>query len=221
MDEAIIEAIADDRKHQLAGKDWALTIVVCMAVTGAAYGSWRSPQQAMYGAIKMPAMMLATVWVSAGIATMLNWLLGMGLSFRQVCRCMLAALAVASLLLAALAPVVAFFACRLAGPDMHGAALSYRLLLGTLVALVGVAGLLGVGRLYRMMARLAPTPAVARRTLLAWILVAGLVGSQSSWLLSPFVQRPHQPVTFWNPTAFESNFFEHLWATMISGTVLR
>jgi len=156
-------------------------------------------------------MMLATVWLSAGAATMLNWLLGFGLSFAQVRRCVLAAMAAASLLLGALAPVVLFFACALPGPAAKASETSYRLLLGSLVSLVGMAGVLGVLRLYRLMLLLAPSREVARRTLVAWMLVLGLVGTQTSWLLSPYVQRPQVPVTFWNHLAFKSNFFEYLW----------
>jgi hypothetical protein len=43
-----------------------------------------------------------------------------------------------------------------------------------------------------------------------------LVGTQCSWLLSPFVQRPDLAITFWNPAAFSSNFFEHLWFQVFS-----
>lgn len=53
------------------------------------------------------------------------------------------------------------------------------------------------------------------RTLLAWILTTGLVGTQCSWFLSPVVKRPTSPVTFWNPLALEGNFFEYLWEHVV------
>lgn len=213
MDAATVDAVLCTRCNHCEAV-WTLLVVAGMAATGAAFGLWRAPRQAMIGAVKMPFMMLATVWLSAGAATMLNWLLGFGLSFSQVRRCILAAMAAASLLLGSLAPVVLLLSQTLPGPMEGTAVASYRLLLGSLVALVGVAGLLGVARLHRLMLHLAPSRAVALRTLAAWTLVVGLVGTQTSWLLSPFVQRPQQALTFWNPLAFRSNFFEYLWETV-------
>ena len=211
LDAEVRDALRADRADWPLGAACSVQIVAGMALFGAAFGIWRSPLQALYGAIKMPVMLHAVVWLSIAGATMLNWLLGAGLTFRQVRRCVLASLAIASALLAALAPAVAFLACQAPGPGSPDAWRSYHVLLGALVVSVGVAGLAGNLRLYQLVCALAPSCAAARRTLLAWILVAGLVGTQCSWLLSPFVQRPDNPVTWWNPLAFRSNFFEYLW----------
>jgi hypothetical protein len=89
--------------------------------------------------------------------------------------------------------------------------IAYRVLLSSLVICVGCAGVVGYARLFRLLCALTPNRAIAWRVLVAWVLTTGLVGTQCSWLLSPFVQRPDVAVTFWNPAAFSSNFFEHLW----------
>jgi hypothetical protein len=39
-----------------------------------------------------------------------------------------------------------------------------------------------------------------------WVLVFGLVGAQTGWVLRPFIGDPHQPFTFFRPR--ESNFFQ-------------
>jgi hypothetical protein len=211
MDETLISALREDRHTESFSLGWSLLIVVGMAAFGAAFGYWRSPFQALYGAIKMPLMLHAVVWFSVVANTLLNWLLGGGLSVRQVRRCVLGALSITAVLLASLSPVVAFFATQLPPPDAPGDVTTYRMLLSSLVFCVGCAGVVGYARLFRLLCALTPKRAIAWRVLIAWILTTGLVGTQCSWLLSPFVQRPDVAVTFWNPAAFSSNFFEHLW----------
>jgi hypothetical protein len=211
MDERLVSQLRADGDTEPLAAGWSLLIIAGMALVGAAFGLWRSPQQALYGAVKMPLMLHAVVWLSVAANAMLNWLLGGGLSLRQVRRCVLAALAIMAVLLGSLAPVVAFLARQAPPPESPQGAAAYRVILFTLVACVGAAGVVGYARLHRLLRALAPSPTAAWRVLLAWILTTGLVGTQCSWLLSPFVQRPDSAVTFWNPAAFTSNFFEHLW----------
>ena len=211
MDDSLLHRLRADHDAEAFSLGWSLLILAGMAVFGAAFGLWRGPRQALYGAIKMPLMLHAVVWLSVVANTLLNWLLGGGLSVRQVRRCVLAALAILAMVLAAIAPVVAYFAMQVPSPQAPAGPATYRALLSALVLCVGCAGLLGYARLFRLLCALTPSRAVAWRVLLAWVLTTGLVGTQCSWLLSPFVQRPDVAVTFWNPAAFSSNFFEHLW----------
>lgn len=211
MDDTLINALREDRSTESFSLGWSLLIIIGMAALGAAFGCWRSPWQALYGAIKMPLMLHAVVWFSVVANTLLNWLLGGGLSGRQVRRCVLGALSITAVLLASLSPVVLFFATQITRPDMPDGLIAYRVLLSSLVICVGCAGVVGYARLFRLLCALTPNRAIAWRVLVAWVLTTGLVGTQCSWLLSPFVQRPDVAVTFWNPAAFSSNFFEHLW----------
>lgn len=211
MDDALINDLREDRNTESFSVGWSLLIIMGMAMFGAAFGCWRSPWQALYGAIKMPLMLHAVVWFSVVANTLLNWLLGGGLSSRQVRRCVLGALSITAILLASLSPVVAFFATQSTQPDTPDGLAAYRVLLSALVICVGCAGVVGYARLFRLLCALTPNRAIAWRVLVAWVLTTGLVGTQCSWLLSPFVQRPDVAVTFWNPAAFSSNFFEHLW----------
>ena len=211
MDDALIIALREDRNTESFSLGWSLLIIIGMAAFGAAFGCWRSPWQALYGAIKMPLMLHAVVWFSVVANTLLNWLLGGGLSGRQVRRCVLGALSITAVLLASLSPVVLFFATQITSPDMPDGLIAYRVLLSSLVICVGCAGVVGYARLFRLLCALTPNRAIAWRVLVAWVLTTGLVGTQCSWLLSPFVQRPDVAVTFWNSAAFSSNFFEHLW----------
>ena len=206
-----MRVLREDCEAERLSLGWSLLIVVGMAMLGASFGLWRGPRQALYGAIKMPLMLHAVVWFSVAANAMLNWLLGGGLSLRQVRRCVLAALAIMSVLLASCSPVIAYLVSQAPTPDSAVGPAAYRILLSTLVFCVGCGGLVGYVRLFRLLCALTPSRAVAWRVLLAWVLTTGLVGTQCSWLLSPFVQCPEGPVVFWNPAAFSSNFFEHLW----------
>jgi hypothetical protein len=47
-----------------------------------------------------------------------------------------------------------------------------------------------------------------------WIIVFGLVGTQMSWLLRPFIGNPNQPFEWFRPR--ESNFFQAVWQTLVS-----
>jgi len=216
MDDALINALREDTSTESFSLGWSLLIIIGMAAFGAAFGCWRSPWQALYGAIKMPLMLHAVVWFSVVANTLLNWLLGGGLSGRQVRRCVLGALSITAVLLASLSPVVLFFATQSTRPNMADGLIAYRVLLSSLVICVGCAGVVGYARLFRLLCALTPNRAIAWRILVAWVLTTGLVGTQCSWLLSPFVQRPDVAVTFWNPAAFSSNFFEHLWFQILT-----
>lgn len=211
MENSLMARLRADSGTEAVSLGWCLLMTVCMALFGAAFGLWRSPRQALFGAVKMPIMLHAVLWLSVVANAILNWLLGGGLSMRQVRRCALAALTILSVLLASLSPVVAFFAMEVAQPGSAGAAATYRVLLAALVFCVGCAGLVGYARLFRLLCALTPDRTTAWRVWVAWVLTTGLVGTQCSWLLSPFVQQPGVPVSFWNPMAFSSNFFEHLW----------
>ena len=216
MDAALTARLRADDVSAPLSLAWSLLIVAGMACFGAAVGVWCSPRQVLYGAVKMPLMLHAVAGLSVAANTMLSWLLGGGLSLRQVRRCILGALAVQALLLGSLAPVFLFFACQLPGPETPQADAVYRHLLTALVASVGAAGIIGYARLFRLLAAIAPDRLTAARVWFAWVLTTGLVGTQCSWLLSPFVQRPGAPVPFWNASAFSGNFFEHVWLYILN-----
>jgi hypothetical protein len=91
-----------------------------------------------------------------------------------------------------------------------------RVLLVMHTGVVGLCGIMGNTRLYRLLNALTGSPRLSIRVLVSWILVSGLVGCELSWVLSPFLGRPDVEVPFFNPNAFTSNFFEYLWM-MASG----
>jgi hypothetical protein len=194
-------------------------VIVGSALFGFAFGIWRSPEQALCSALKMPVMIVVLVGISSLINIMLAHVLGSTLSAAQTTTCVLLSLAVTSLMLAALAPVMLFFAFQCPAPGQAGALLSYRCLLAGNTCVVAFAGIAGNVRLHRLLCRMTTGPAMASRVLLSWILVTGLAGCELSWVFSPFLALPDHPVPFLNPDAFRSNFFEYLWHT-VSGALM-
>lgn len=193
---------------------WLRAFLIILAGSmcyGAAFGAWRSWLQASYAALKMPLFIFATVAASATINTMLAYRLGARLTFPQVLALMLIAFAIISALLGALAPIVLFFSLTVPDRTSPEAMAVYRAVLIANTAAVGLCGIAGNLRLYSMMEELIGNRTVARRVLVAWILISGLAGCEFSWLASPFLARPDIPVPLLNPNAFKSNFFEYLW----------
>ncbi len=183
------------------------------AVFGAVFGGWRSWQQGLLCAVKMPILMLAVTGFSAVVNTLMAQALGARISFRQTLTAMVLAFAVCSVVLAACAPITAFFAWQSPAPGQYGDRAAYRALLVLNTTVVGLAGVVGNIRLFRVLVVLAGARRKATRVLMAWLLMGGLTGCELSWVLSPFLARPDTPVPVLNPNAFRSNFFEYLFNT--------
>src|SRR6185312_12723490 len=86
-----------------------LTVIVLGAgLYGAAMGWWRDPQQALFVAIKFPLIILLTVVGNALINAMLAPLLGLNIPFRQSFSAILMSFVIASAILGAFSPIIAF-----------------------------------------------------------------------------------------------------------------
>lgn len=217
MDKHILKAVVQDDEHLHLIISACTTIVIGAMAYGFSFGIWRSTMQACYSAVKMPILLFTVTFVSSVINTMLAQVIGSGLSYRQVWVCILISLTVAAALLGSLSPVLLFLWTQLPPQDSPNSVVLYRVILLTNTALVGMAGMLGNIRLYRLLRGLNKSPAVAGRVLLSWILVTGFLGCEVSWFLSPFLNSEPASnaasVSFFNPDAFKDNFFEYVWKT--------
>jgi hypothetical protein len=176
---------------------------------GAAMGWWRDPQQAFYVAIKFPLIILLTTIGNALINAMLAPLLGLNIPFRQSFAAILISFAIASAILGAFSPLIAFVVWN--APDMAAKNFSgatYNFILLTHVLVIALAGVTGNVRLFQLLARLGGSRAVALRVQFAWLAGNLFLGSQLSWILRPFIGSPNLPVEFFRKTAFHGNFFE-------------
>lgn len=223
MDRHIIDAI---EKEHVPGKvivGVCATILVGTLAYGFVFGLWRSPLQGLYSALKMPLLFFSTVLASAGINAMLAQVLGSGLSFRQVCASIFLGMSISAAIMGAMSPVVLFFLLQAPSPDPTVLGLSfdhsavaasrhvYWMLLLIHVGIIGVAGIVGNIRLYLLLRILTGTRRMALYLLVIWISVAGFVGCELSWLLSPFLCKPTQPPHIIPKEYFQENFYERVW----------
>jgi hypothetical protein len=178
---AILRRIAagDD----LAGlvRTWILTIVVGMALVGAALGAFRGGAQIAYAAIKLPLVLLLTAALSAPVLSAGRLALGRRASLAQDLALVVTALAFGSLVLVAQAPVLLAMTALRVG--YHEA------ILVTAVCFT-IGGLASVSVLLR-----GAGDALAALAILLGVFA--VVGSQLAWTLRPYLVRPRsQEVPF-------------------------
>jgi hypothetical protein len=139
------------------------------AAFGAAIGAYTGGRQILYAAVKMPLYFLATLALSFAA---MHLFAARERRMRETFSAALEAVAVTTLVLGALAPVVLLAA--LSCPPRRYAALVL-----FLVACVAAGGAAAVARLHGRLRRPALTA--------AWIALYQFVGAQMAWLLKPWV----------------------------------
>ena len=190
-----------------------VVVVTGTAAFGAALGSWRAPQQALYTAIKLPGILLLTALGNGLLNAMLAPLLGLNLSLRQSLLAVLLSFTIAAAILGAFSPLLWFLLWNV--PPLTEASpqslTTHRLILVTETLMIAFAGIAANLRLVQLLRELSGSRAVARKVLFAWLAGNLLLGSQLAWILRPFVGSPVLPVQFLRPDAFQGNFFELIW----------
>ena len=201
--------------------DWSgMRVAFCLGVVvmgtaafGAALGSWRAPQQALYTAIKLPGILLLTALGNGLLNAMLAPLLGLNLSLRQSLLAVLLSFTISAALLGAFSPLLAFLLWNV--PPLTAASpqslTTHSLILVTETAMIACAGVVANLRLVQLLRELSGSRGIARKVLLAWLAGNLMLGSQLAWILRPFVGSPLLPVQFLRPDAFQGNFFELIW----------
>ena len=175
----IIERIEkDDRLAELA-RGLVVIILVGAAIFGAAMGFYRGGIQMLFAAVKLPLAILLTAALSVPAYVAMNTAANREARPRQDASLVLLALAGASLLISATAPIIVLAA-------FWGYAYHSMILL--VVACCGVGGLYGLAIFVRGVARRAGPARILIGLGLA--MVFGAVGSQMTWTLRPFLVRP-------------------------------
>lgn len=192
-------------------------IFVGAGLYGAAMGWWRAPLQALYVAIKFPLIILLTTVGNALLNSMLAPLLGLNISFRQSFLVILMSFTIASAILGSFSPLTAFLVWNAPPmtPDMQSSGGSYSFIQLTHVTVIAFAGVVANVRLVQLLRRLSGSANVAHRVLFAWLTGNLFLGSQLSWILRPFVGSPMLPVEFLRSTAFQGNFYETVFRSVL------
>jgi hypothetical protein len=189
--------------HELA------VILIGSGCYGAAMGWWRSPEQALFVAVKFPLILLLTTLGNALLNAMLAPLLGLNLTLQQTLRAVLMSFTISSAIMGAFSPLIAFLVWN--APAMVANNISettYNFILLAHVIVIALAGITGNVRLFQLLSRLAGSRAIARRVLFAWLAGNLFFGSQLTWILRPFIGSPTLPVEFFRESALHGNFFE-------------
>jgi hypothetical protein len=195
------------------------TLVICAGagLYGAAMGCWRAPLAALYVAIKFPLIILLTTLGNTLLNAMLAPLLGLNISLRQSFLAILISFTIVAAVLGAFSPLVAFLVWN-APPMTTDPAQSvgtYSFIQITHVVIIAFAGIVGNLRLGQLLRELSGNAATTRRVLLAWLAGNLFLGSQLTWILRPFIGSPGLPVEFLRPTAFQGNFYETVFHSLL------
>ena len=211
---AILEDLRVDREVARRASALVLVIVVCGAIYGAVLGSWHGSRLAVYVAIKVPLLLLATAVITA----LFNWivaaLLGLMMRFRQIVALTLLPLAIASVVAASLAPVAWLFTTSLPPPSPVQQTL-HNLLYLTHTLLVAASGLAGTTALRNVLVEICGTETLARRIRFSWVAVYAFVGGEVAWMLRPFVGSVHLPVVFLRHDALNGNVYEFIFTDIL------
>ena len=191
-------------------------IIFGAGIYGAAMGWWRSPEQALFVAIKFPLIILLTTLGNALINGMLAPLLGLNIPFRQSFAAILMSCTVSAAIFGAFAPLTAFMVWN--SPPMSASVsdANYAAIKLAHVAIIAFAGVTGYARLLQLLVRLAGERGIARRVLLAWLAGNLFLGSQLSWILRPFIGSPQLPVEFLREHALKGNFYENVFGSVMN-----
>lgn len=184
---------------------------------GAAMGLWREPMQALFVAIKFPLILLFTALGNALLNGMLAPLMGLNISFRQSLLAILMSFTIAAAILGAFAPLAAFLVWNAPPmtPDVKST-FTYGFIKLVHVVVIAFAGIAGNARLFQLLTQLGGCRKVAQRVLFAWLAVNLFLGSQLTWIARPFIGSPQLPVVFLRDTAFQGNFYENFFYTVLN-----
>ncbi len=182
-------------------------IVTCGAAYGAAMGSWRDPRLALYVAVKLPLLLLATAVVDALANGIWARWFGLDLPLERSLRAVLMAFALASIVLASFAPVVLLFSLTLANGDDDAARTAHDALGLVHVAAIAAAGAVAVRRQAAWVAHVHQGAPRVHAVVAVWLAVNLLVGAQISWNLRPWFGTPGMSVAFLRDRPFDGTFY--------------
>jgi hypothetical protein len=176
------------------------TLVVLLAIYGAAAGGYAGPAQAVSAAIKLPLLFLGTLAICFPGFFLIQVLVGSRLRLQQVLALVLGALSLSAILLAAVVPITAFFLST-------GANYYFLTLLHVLIVLG--AGLVGMAVLHEGLAfaceKRGVYPKKAMTIMKVWAVLFAFVGIQMAWNLQPFLGDRGQPFRLFRHN--EGNFY--------------
>lgn len=198
----------------------ALWMVLGAAVYGVVFGLWRSPLQAVYAGLKLPLLLAVLMLTTTAANAVFAKLVGTELDLQQSACCSLLGMAILAVILASVSPVSLLFVTQVEshgeslvgvfGPEAARALQQAQWLLATHVVVIGVAGLIALGKLRNLLTVLAGSRELGLRLFWIWLAVQALAGTQLSWILRPYLGKPGLEVQLLRPDAFQGSFIEEV-----------
>ena len=176
---------------------WQLVLGCGLAYGGVMGAFGFRPGQVAISAVKVPLLLLATLFLSLPSYFVLNTLLGVRSDFGAAWRAVMASQAGLAIVLASLAPLTAFWYASSAD---YRAAIFFNALM---FAVASVSAQWLLRRSYRPLIERDPRHRPLLRT---WIVLYAFVGIQMGWNLRPFIGVPDGPVRFFREGAWENAY---------------
>ena len=204
-------------------RDICLIMVGTMAY-GFVLGWWRSPQMAVYVAVKLPIVFVGSAMMVSVFGWMSARFLGSDMTYGNMLGHAFRAMAVSASVLLSLAPVALFMVVTGAPDIVLGSSdadvrawmrFAHSALMLMHMFVLACAGTVGMARLY---ANLRAKEANRRRLvkmLACWLVTFAVVGCQTGWILRPLVGSPNIKVEFLREDALERNFLESVFTQLI------
>ncbi len=183
-------------------------VVLAGIVHGAAMGSLGfRPRAIVYGAIKLPILLVGATLLCLPNLWVVCALLGLRAEFGATVRGILCAQAALAITAASLAPIVVFVA-------LAGATYPFALLANAAVlALAAAAGQRALRRHARELVERAPRVRIA---LVAWFVLHAFTSTKLGWILRPFVGDPALPAEFLRAELWADDPFANLFWTAVA-----
>lgn len=194
---------ADGLSHGVR-RELVFLTALCGALYGGAMGAFGALEgqqfvQIIYGALKVPMLLLCTFAIGLPSFLVLNTLAGLRRDFRLVVEALLSTQTAVAIVLASLAPITVLWYCSHAG---YVQAIFFN---GIVFAVASGAAQQVMRAHYRRLVVRNPR----HRTLLrVWIILYAGIAIQMAWLLRPFVGNPNAEISFFRPDAFSKNAYE-------------
>lgn len=177
-----------------------LTLLVLAAFYGVIVGCYSSLSQAVSSALKLPFLFCVTFTICFPAFFVVQILVGSRLRLLQVVVLVMGSLALTAILLAAFAPISAFF--LIVGSNYYFLVLLH-------IVIVLVAGLFGMyalhGGLQLVCEKHSVYPRKAMTIMRVWAVIFAFVGIQLAWNLRPFIGDREQPFRVFRQ--YEGNFY--------------
>jgi hypothetical protein len=179
-----------------------MAIVVYGMFYGGVMGSYGGPNgwrlwQAVYSAVKVPFLLIATFLLSLPSFFVINTLFGLRDDFARVVRALIATQAGLTVILSALAPFTAFW--YVSGSNYQPAILFN----GIMFAVASFSAQWMLRRDYMPLIASNPKHRWMIRT---WIVIYVFVGIQMGWVLRPFIGDPRAPVQFFREGSWSNAY---------------